>query len=1613
MKQLLKRLLALCLMVALLGTLVLQAAPIAQAVDYLTTLPQLHYGDYGTVNIVHDQGNCYSMQGVATDADYTYCAKIGSNDAVACIVRLAKADGAKTIMTNAANGGYYFYNLGHANALDIVKINGVQQMFVTGGANLVRLTMNGTTLTTAGTYTFSYNGATTNTTAVQIMYASSKEVKVITKGGKSLYTGTLDPTASSGNIELTHLCNLDVANIRLKGEIHDYSTFVQQGFDYRDGKVFVPLSGNAYVETINESIVAVYDVEGASGTVYNDPTLSFRVISGQYAGLFEIEDVEVCDYDGKLYFSSNRRKTESDTNYDGVSFFAGYVYDPSMSTTGPADYRWETVNNQWITVTDGGNTFNNPIRISGYMTDNTMAESMYYMRRGVVLKHDKPWVLEWKSSGSFGGGGMLLSGGRTSYTTNEPYVFRFKNSTFIAMGYYDGKQNNNYGIKLSDYGINGIEEHVYRLTNKIAADGSNMVYLSIDGKELGALNNHYVGLSDQNTKVDWVNGKDLTFNFQGTINNPLDQCKLDYLQVWADGVPAEPSNAYRWETKNDDLTPVSDSGYTQNTPVIYNGSVSGTTYNKACFRLSQPVKLMHDREWSVEWQSEGETSNVFLLSAAEGGRNPHAPFLFRFHTNLIFLGAHDGTHHANCGINLDDYGIDGTAKHTYRLINKVASDGSNMVYLYVDGSEIGPMNNAYSGTTNLNTTSDWLNGKDLVFDYVGNRSYSMSGEYTYLQVLEDRCEHSYASKVTTAATCTASGIKTYTCSYCGYQYTETIPAGGHSYSSKVTAATCTGKGYTTYTCKTCGDTYKANETAALGHKYTSVITTAPGCDSAGVKTYTCKTCGDSYTESLAATGHNYTAKVTAPTCTSGGYTTYTCSICGGSYTGNNTAARGHDYKATVIDPTCTTGGYTTYRCSTCGDTYQSDITAPMGHNYKSVVTKPTCTAQGYTTYTCNTCGASYKDNYTAASGHHYNAVVTKPTCTAGGYTTYTCSCGHSYQDDITNPTGHSFKTVTVAATCTKDGSVTDTCSNCGEKEIEIIPAIGHRYSSKVTAPTCTDKGYTTYTCSNCGNSYKADEKAALGHQYETVITTVPGCSSAGVKTHTCKTCGDSYTESLASTGHNYTAKVTAPTCTEKGYTTYTCPCGDTYIADEVAALGHKCENVTVVAPSCIIPGYNAHTCDRCGYSYYDSIVPALGHRYKATVTEPTYNSCGYTTYTCDLCGHSYKDQITNPIGHNYEIKMISSTCTTVGYTLYTCNCGYSYTTDEVAALGHSYENGICVTCGEADPDYVSPIVQPTLKLKAPALEFKDMVKVVAFFTAENLDDVVEMGMLTYTEKVDVVDVNTAAYVIPGADFDESSGRYFANSQGIHGKFLGDTVYLACYAKLSDGTYAYTKLASYSPVQYATNQLKGTDMKLKQLCAAMLNYGAAAQNYFGYNTDVLANSTLTAEQIALPDAYTSDMVGTVPAAPKDKQGAFASNKGFGTRKPAVSFEGAFSINYFFTPTYTPENGITLYYWTEADYNAADVLTVENATGAVAMTDEGSQFRGDIEGIAAKDLAKAIYVAAVYSDGSTTWTSGVLGYSIGAYCSSQATGTGTMAELAKATAVYGYHAKQYFG
>ena len=111
--------------------------------------------------------------------------------------------------------------------------------------------------------------------------------------------------------------------------------------------------------------------------------------------------------------------------------------------------------------------------------------------------------------------------------------------------------------------------------------------------------------------------------------------------------------------------------------------------------------------------------------------------------------------------------------------------------------------------------------------------------------IKDGTSHTYESEITTEATCTATGIETYTCA-CGYSYTKEIPLADHT---EVTGGTadCHSK------CEICGTTIEDEN----GHSYTESITTAATCTTAGLATYTCS-CGYEYTEEIEALGHEGT-----------------------------------------------------------------------------------------------------------------------------------------------------------------------------------------------------------------------------------------------------------------------------------------------------------------------------------------------------------------------------------------------------------------------------------------------------------------------------------------------------------------------------------------------------------------------------------------------------------------------------------------------------------------------------------------------------------------------------------------------------------------------------------
>ncbi len=198
--------------------------------------------------------------------------------------------------------------------------------------------------------------------------------------------------------------------------------------------------------------------------------------------------------------------------------------------------------------------------------------------------------------------------------------------------------------------------------------------------------------------------------------------------------------------------------------------------------------------------------------------------------------------------------------------------------------------------------------------------------------------HEYSEEITKAATCTAAGEKTFTCS-CGDSYTEEIEKLPHTEKTlDAVPATCTKTGLTEgKKCTVCGVVTEAQKnTPMTDHAYTKETDrTNATCTEDGSYTMACE-CGATQTTVLPK-GHKYNSTVTAPTCTEDGYTTYTCSVCSDSYVDDKNEASGHTHSTDwSVDET-----QHWHECH-CGD--KADV---ADHTYDNA-----CDAD------CNECGAT-------------------------------------------------------------------------------------------------------------------------------------------------------------------------------------------------------------------------------------------------------------------------------------------------------------------------------------------------------------------------------------------------------------------------------------------------------------------------------------------------------------------------------------------------------------------------------------------------------------------------------------------------------------------------------
>ena len=491
------------------------------------------------------------------------------------------------------------------------------------------------------------------------------------------------------------------------------------------------------------------------------------------------------------------------------------------------------------------------------------------------------------------------------------------------------------------------------------------------------------------------------------------------------------------------------------------------------------------------------------------------------------------------------------------------------------------------------------------------------------------CDHSYSEKITTAATCTTVGTKTFTCSKCGDKYTEEIPMVDHSYADGA-CTVCGGKDpafvdkiylhpegwsvsfetvYAAYFFNDYGSTWvqmvdkygNDYHECEVPEGYTNVIFVwmTPGFTELGWDQTTAQTI-----DLTVEVGRLYTIPVTIPKPEkyTGSWGDYDPLI----------AECLHDYEYVLIDAgTCTTYPHYKVTCKLCGDEYEYYPAAP-GHNFVNG--------------TCTVCGKVVSTEVTK--------VYLKPSAEWS-------AASMGYEARFWEDFYHEAHAMT-----DEDGDGIYECEiPAGTNLVQFWNKVEGGYKTTNRVDLEADR---MYVISSGNDGYWADFGSEVEEPDKVYLQPGASWQDQGAwfaawfpGAETWATMTDSY-------GNGY----------------YQCqiPEGATGVI------------FVRMNPEATEPNWDQKWNQTVDLSVEANRLYVIenpwneSYEWKATGSWTDYNA------TVAECSHSYTEEITLAAG-----------CTTTGVKTFTCSkCSISYT-QEIAATGHNYVDGTCSNCGEAEP----------------------------------------------------------------------------------------------------------------------------------------------------------------------------------------------------------------------------------------------------------------------------------------------------------------------------------------
>ena len=479
-------------------------------------------------------------------------------------------------------------------------------------------------------------------------------------------------------------------------------------------------------------------------------------------------------------------------------------------------------------------------------------------------------------------------------------------------------------------------------------------------------------------------------------------------------------------------------------------------------------------------------------------------------------------------------------------------------------------------------------------------------EYTCCHVRMDEGDHQWdEGEVTTAATCTTAGEKTYTCTVCNRTKTETLAALGHNYGEP--AYVWNGKSCTAERVCSRDGSHKETETVTAA----VTVTQNRSCLLDELSTYTASFKNAAFTKQ---TQENV---VTAN-------------------------KLGHDFENGTWQ---SDGDHHWKKCSRCDVTDEASKAPHSGGT-------ATCQAKAV----CETCGTAYgaldANNHSGVLGvwqsnennhwkeyscckvhadvgsHHWDEgrETKSPTCTEAGVKTFTCSQCNNAKTEPIPALDHQWSewVVTTPATETTEGSETRTCQRDNtHTETRSIPKLNHTHTMVHHSAVDADCGKGTpgnieyWVCSGCKKVFSDKDGAHEINLENTVIPPDHNPSTAwsfdeSSHWYECKKCK----EKLDFAAHDYDDDSDTD-CNICNYTRVIIP-----------PHSHVLEQVPAVPATCVSAGNTEHyRCAACGERFKDGggnepvtedavKIPPLGHDWQeASCETPKFckrDGCGVT-----------------------------------------------------------------------------------------------------------------------------------------------------------------------------------------------------------------------------------------------------------------------------------------------------------------------------------------------------------------------------------------------------------------